>query len=648
MKGGITSGVVYPGAATELAKTYRFRSIGGTSAGAIAAAAVAAAEYRRQLAPGRSGQGFVDLMRLPGLLASGRKGRPFLLSLFRPQRRTRGLFRVAIAFLSGGAPRGLLQLLLSFWRAPLLALAIAAGSICLSVFADARAAFAVAGVGAGLVLGLLGLGVDVVAAVKRLAQNDFGLCKLGPERGSVPTPTSAPESQGGDPGAAGADVATHSPLDADVDQGALTEWLHGLIQHLAGKERSQPLTFAQLYGFDEPLPEDAGEEARRERERRLIGFCRKPEQWSIDLQMMTTNLTHGRPLRLPTPYQPHHPRVEEGGDLLFDPGELRDFFPEDVVAHLERYGRAAGSDVAPYLDGRALRHFPIGPDLPVVVATRMSLSFPALIAAIPLWQVDHPQGRPARLRRVVFSDGGITSNFPVHFFDSPLPRRPTFGLHLAGFEPDEPGPAKDDPSRSVPELVPVSGHARESWVEIGSLFGFFLAIKDAMQNWRDNAQARLPGFRDRTAHIKLARGEGGLNLAMEGEKITELSGRGAFAGERLVHAFSTGSPTEPRSHWNDNRFVRFRTTMAGLERYLRSFEAGYGAPSDPISMSYKDRLAAASAAPYPLESPALRDFAEQTSKQYSRLARDQQASGHSLEDENLPRPPSTLRTIPPV
>ncbi|EMS98269.1 patatin, partial [Agrobacterium tumefaciens str. Cherry 2E-2-2] len=33
MKGGITSGVVYPYAVLELARRYRFRSIGGTSAG---------------------------------------------------------------------------------------------------------------------------------------------------------------------------------------------------------------------------------------------------------------------------------------------------------------------------------------------------------------------------------------------------------------------------------------------------------------------------------------------------------------------------------------------------------------------------------------------------------------------------------------
>ncbi|MFS2045864.1 patatin-like phospholipase family protein, partial [Stenotrophomonas geniculata] len=43
MKGGITSGIVYPNAVLALAREYRFKSIGGTSAGAIAAAVAAAA-----------------------------------------------------------------------------------------------------------------------------------------------------------------------------------------------------------------------------------------------------------------------------------------------------------------------------------------------------------------------------------------------------------------------------------------------------------------------------------------------------------------------------------------------------------------------------------------------------------------------------
>ena len=47
LKGGITSGIVYPLALVKLAEKYRFSCIGGTSAGAIAAAACAAAEYGR-------------------------------------------------------------------------------------------------------------------------------------------------------------------------------------------------------------------------------------------------------------------------------------------------------------------------------------------------------------------------------------------------------------------------------------------------------------------------------------------------------------------------------------------------------------------------------------------------------------------------
>ena len=80
MKGGVTSGIVYPPAICEIAKQYQLIGIGGTSAGAIAAGMAAAAEYRRRQAndpdrlrtrrrdltdPGRSGEPFAHLFR-PG------------------------------------------------------------------------------------------------------------------------------------------------------------------------------------------------------------------------------------------------------------------------------------------------------------------------------------------------------------------------------------------------------------------------------------------------------------------------------------------------------------------------------------------------------------------------------------------------------
>lgn len=48
MKGGVASGLVYARTFTVLSRKYRFRSIAGSSAGAIAAALVSAAEYARQ------------------------------------------------------------------------------------------------------------------------------------------------------------------------------------------------------------------------------------------------------------------------------------------------------------------------------------------------------------------------------------------------------------------------------------------------------------------------------------------------------------------------------------------------------------------------------------------------------------------------
>ena len=64
MKGGITSGVVYPHAVCELARTYRLCSVGGTSAGAIAASVAGAAEL------GRASGGFAKLAALPSWISS--------------------------------------------------------------------------------------------------------------------------------------------------------------------------------------------------------------------------------------------------------------------------------------------------------------------------------------------------------------------------------------------------------------------------------------------------------------------------------------------------------------------------------------------------------------------------------------------------
>jgi hypothetical protein len=87
LKGGITSGVVYPLALTELARQYRFSSIGGTSAGAMAAAAAAAAEYGRQTGH----PGFERLAQIPEEIG------PNLLAMFQPTPVLKPVFDIFVA-----------------------------------------------------------------------------------------------------------------------------------------------------------------------------------------------------------------------------------------------------------------------------------------------------------------------------------------------------------------------------------------------------------------------------------------------------------------------------------------------------------------------------------------------------------------------
>ena len=126
MKGGITSGVVYPLAVCRVAETYSFKNIGGASAGAIAAAAAAAAECGR-----RSGfnEGFELLEELPQWIGSN--GR--LLKMFQPDGATASLFRLVLAGLgSGGTFRTILRIAKAAARShPLRALLGAAPGVLL-------------------------------------------------------------------------------------------------------------------------------------------------------------------------------------------------------------------------------------------------------------------------------------------------------------------------------------------------------------------------------------------------------------------------------------------------------------------------------------------------------------------------------------
>ena len=513
MKGGITSGVIYPGVVCRLARVYRLRSVGGASAGAIAAAAAAAAEF------GRAGGGFDRLARLPErLTAPSPAGGSLLFRLFQPQRATAGLFRVATAGLgrrgAGRASRLLLAAVLGF---PLWFLAGAVPGLV--VVAAGLAGDGVAGwvsVAVGLlVLAAGGLAGTVAGVVRRLGTsvpaNGLGLCS-------------------GMPG--------HRRTTAV----ALVPWLHGTLQDLAGRSPGDPpLTFGDLAA--------AG----------------------VELRMMTTNLTRRQPLA--TPWL--------GREYFFDPARWRALFPEDVVDWLERHppelrGGARRRFETELLRRQALplRPLPAAADLPVVVATRLSLSFPLLISAVPLhavdyhgsaasraarsavahWRAEHPEGTveealtalPRREFRVNwFSDGGICSNLPVHFFDRPLPARPTFAVDLTGFPPGQRKSADEAANSYLADANEAGVHRRwTTWAPGGTrmLVDFGRSIVDTARAWVDESQLVMPGYRDRIVTIFHDRGEGGLNLSMPRRVVTGLAARGDAAAAKLADRFAGPEP----------------------------------------------------------------------------------------------------------
>jgi predicted acylesterase/phospholipase RssA len=212
-----------------------------------------------------------------------------------------------------------------------------------------------------------------------------------------------------------------------------------------------------------------------------------------------------------------------------------------------------------------LLHLPDVEHLPVVFAVRMSLSFPLLLSAVPLWAVDY--GGTNQAEPVWFSDGGITSNFPVHFFDALLPTRPTFAINLGPGEHLDPSDQRRNivvPTRAASGILP-------RWTHINGVFDFGRAILDTMQNWSDNNQARMPGYRDRIISVLHARDEGGLNLDMGPTTITDLSARGEAAAIEFLN-FDLAQ----------HRWTRYRSSMALLERTAAAYLASYNTAIEDV------------------------------------------------------------------
>jgi predicted acylesterase/phospholipase RssA len=584
MKGGITSGIVYPGVVCKLAEVYGFQNIGGTSAGGIAAALTAAAEYAR-----RQGRDvFPELAEVPKFLGSDspQASGSTLFNLFQPQPAMRGLFHFATAFLLKGVVPIVGAILRVLWFETLLAGAFAGLVLLLGwhtcgwAFAGVVALAVVAGVAGILLTYVAGL----LIRLRRLPNHHYGFCFGYTKRASDKEPIS------------------------------LIEWLHGKLNNFAALPPDRPLTFGDLKNavtVDNPH--------------------------GITLRMISTCLTWGRPFTLP--FETHQ--------FYFSPDELRQYFPAEVIAWMENHPAPTEPDATHgrKIDLKGLKPLPAADDLPVIVAVRLSLSFPFLFCAVPLYAVDFtrrprpadqppPKKRepgdalgpdePFTPERVWFADGGITSNFPFHLFDSPIPRWPTFGLDLDNLRPDM-------TVNSKRTWMPTSngGGIAPTWTRLGTnpsflgVLPFAASMIDAARNWMDNLQATVPGYRDRIVHVFLSKKEGGLNLNMPADVLKALSDYGEQAAELLidhfVHGTDGGEPT-PMT-WDNHRWIRYRSTIALLQEFLSEYARVIEHPeADDVKMMTLVAREPGDPPPtgYPFE-PNQRDFAMELTPQLTTL-----------------------------
>jgi hypothetical protein len=116
-------------------------------------------------------------------------------------------------------------------------------------------------------------------------------------------------------------------------------------------------------------------------------------------------------------------------------------------------------------------------------------------------------------------------------------------------------------------------------------------------------QSEAPGFRDRIAHVRLGRQEGGLNLTMPPAIIQTLLQRGELAGKLLVDHFQIPVPPPPfKMTWDNHRWIRLRTTLDVLQRYSEDFRKTWQVSAAPC-LDYPALVAAGmtpSSGAYPL------------------------------------------------
>jgi predicted acylesterase/phospholipase RssA len=595
MAGGVTSGIIYPGAVAMIARRYSFQSIGGTSVGAIAAAITAAAEYGRRT--GRNRRAFDQLAALPQSLGHmAGDGHSRLFHLFTPEPPTKPLLALVTPIFGGGGPAKqvgrILKISLSAWQIslPVVVAALAGSAVIITLLANGHLLLSVIGLLTTTSLALVVWLAMLIVMLKRLwlpawRENGYGICtgSATPQRGKN---TNGPDFEG------------------------LTPWMHRIVQAAAGrKETDPPLTFGDLWSALSGEGTTTNPAAPR----------------AIELAMIASDISRNRTVQLPF--------LETPSPLYVEISVLKRYFPAPVADWMRKKEGERREREVEVREG--IIRLPKPEHLPVIFGARLSLSFPVLLSALPLMTPDFAKGRNASgripLRHVWFSDGGLTSNFPIHFFDSPIPSWPTFCLNLVDFDAEAPNVemsdsvsdegetghltdtaraetqkpiaqprAPDRTAASRPKVTP-SGDPRpgdDVWGFISMSKGnrlapvpftafdtapgagiasFFQTLLNTARFWSDNQMLIAPGVRDRVVNIALREDEGGLNLDMSTNVIADLDRRGRAAGLLIAARFDPRTPYDPESGapneeiFANHRWVRFRNFMAAFEDLSRRF-----------------------------------------------------------------------------
>ncbi|MBK6870990.1 MAG: patatin-like phospholipase family protein [Kineosporiaceae bacterium] len=392
------------------------------------------------------------------------------------------------------------------------------------------------------------------------------------------------------------------PAVGDVP--AVVDWLTDRIDDLAGiplgdngSSDSRPaLTFGELWLGRLGAPSAAETHQLRRAADDAQVRC-------IDLAVVTTNLAQSRPYTLPFLTAERAER-EGASRFLFCRSCLAGVLPVRVVAQMILASPAqARESTCPRHDGEILHEVPDPWDMPVAAAVRMSMAMPGLVRAVPLYTLDvespgplqDPYGRvvaptpppPAVFvpRVQWFSDGGVTSNFPIHSFDALLPRWPTFGFNLAHLPTTPQGEEQLAEWVSVP-AQDAAPRAR-TWRRVATPSAFVGALTGTALTWRDAMQADLPGVRGRIAVVRHGTGETDSALFLPQQTILALALRGFHAGQALRQRF-TGPDGEltDQTQTDRHRWIRLRMALRAYRELSLDISARLPLYSD-LAASYR-------------------------------------------------------------